>query len=242
MARSVACWVAWVAVIWAASAVNGSGRVGQGRGSRRRLRCASGEPGYCRLPQQPSRLQKGLSTPAPLPATATAQLVGSLASSSAGGLSGAAAGAMIGSVVPGIGTVIGAAVGGLLGSLGGSYLGGMGAKLIGDASGKAGQSVAGSAMPQANQEVAGFPEQATRLPKSVGPPTPSPAVSIPPSPAMAPPAINQQFTFTANMPVAFHNSFDDPTTLQQLETIARRVLDDLMRQARAVQMVDQPQP
>ncbi|MBV4492560.1 hypothetical protein [Pseudomonas oryzicola] len=193
-------------------------------------------------PQQPSRLQKGLSTPAPLPATATAQLVGSLAGSSAGGLGGAAAGAMIGSVVPGIGTVIGAAVGGLLGSLGGSYLGGMGAKLIGDASGKAGQSVAGSAMPQANQEVAGFPEQATRLPKSVGPPTPSPAVSIPPSPAMAPPAINQQFTFTANMPVAFHNSFDDPTTLQQLETIARRVLDDLMRQARAVQMVDQPQP
>ncbi|QXI49013.1 hypothetical protein HU763_006060 [Pseudomonas anuradhapurensis] len=193
-------------------------------------------------PEQPSRLQKGVSTPAPLPATATAQLVGSLAGSSAGGLGGAAAGAMIGSVVPGIGTVIGAAVGGLLGSLGGSYLGGMGAKLIGDASGKAGQAVAGSAMPQANQEVAGFPEQATRLPKNVGPPTPSPAVSIPPSPAMAPPAINQQFTFTANMPVTLHNSFDDPTTLQQLETIARRVLDDLMRQARAVQMVDQPQP
>lgn len=193
-------------------------------------------------PEQPSRLQKGVSTPAPLPATATAQLVGSLAGSSAGGLGGAAAGAVIGSVVPGIGTVIGAAVGGLLGSLGGSYLGGMGAKLIGDASGKAGQSVASSAMPRANQEVAGFSEQATRLPKSVGPPTPSPAVSIPPSPAMAPPAINQQFTFTANMPVTLHNSFDDPTTLQQLETIARRVLDDLMRQARAVQMVDQPQP
>ena len=193
-------------------------------------------------PEQPSRLQKGVSTPAPLPATATAQLVGSLAGSSAGGLGGAAAGAVIGSVVPGIGTVIGAAVGGLLGSLGGSHLGGMGAELIGDASGKAVQSVAGSDAPGASLEVTSLSEQATRLPRNVGPPTPSPAVSIPPSSAVSPPAINQQFTFTANMPVTLHNSFDDPTTLQQLETIARRVLDDLMRQARAVQMVDQPQP
>ncbi|MDM3888339.1 hypothetical protein QSV36_22440 [Pseudomonas sp. BCRC 81390] len=192
--------------------------------------------------EQPSRLQKGVSTPAPLPATSTAQLLGSLAGSSVGGLGGAAAGAMIGSVVPGIGTVIGAAVGGLLGSLGGSQLGGMGAKLIGEASGKAVQSVAGSDAPGASLEVTHLSEQATRAPRNVGPPTPSPAVSIPPSSVVSPPAINQQFTFTANMPVTLHNSLDDPTTLQQLEAIARRMLDDLMRQARAVQMVDQPQP
>ena len=44
------------------------------------------------------------------------------------------------------------------------------------------------------------------------------------------------------MPVTFNNSLDDPTTLQQLEAIARRMLEDLMRQARSVQMADQPQP
>nr|WP_225776647.1 hypothetical protein [Pseudomonas sp. Marseille-Q3773] len=192
--------------------------------------------------EQPSRLQKGLSTPAPLPAASTAQLLGSLAGSSVGGLGGAAAGAMIGSVVPGMGTVIGAAVGGLLGSLGGSHLGGLGAKLIGEASGKGLQSVAGSDAPGASLEVTSLSEQATRSPRNVGPPTPSPVVSIPPSSAVSPPAINQQFTFTANMPVTFNNSLDDPTTLQQLEAIARRMLDDLMRQARSVQMVDQPQP
>jgi hypothetical protein len=63
-----------------------------------------------------------------------------------------------------------------------------------------------------------------------------------PTLATQPAPTNQQFTFTANMPVTFNNSFDDPTTLQQLEAIARRVLDDLMRQARSVQMADQPQP
>lgn len=74
---------------------------------------------------------------------------------------------------------------------------------------------------------------ATQLPSPV-PATPSTAA--PPAP------INQQFTFTANMPVTVTNSLDDPTTLQQLEAIARRVLDDLMRQARSVQMADPPHP
>ena len=168
-------------------------------------------------------------------------LGGSLAGSSAGWLGGAAAGALIGSVVPGIGTVIGGAIGGLLGSLGGGYLGGMGGEWVGGALGKAVASVAGSDAPGASKDTGGIPGQAERLQKSV-PSAPAPAVSTPASPAMATPAINQQFTFTANMPVTFNNSFDDPTTLQQLEAIARRVLDDLMRQARAVQMVDQPQP
>ncbi len=68
------------------------------------------------------------------------------------------------------------------------------------------------------------------------------ATATPESPPTPPPIINQQFTFTANMPVTLNNNFDDPTTLQQLEAIARRVLDDLMRQARSVQMVDQPNP
>lgn len=191
-------------------------------------------------PDQTARLQKNVSTPAALTATSSAQRVGSLAGSSVGGLGGAAAGAMIGSVIPGMGTVIGGAVGGLLGSLGGGYLGGMGVKWVGGASGKSLAFVSGFDATGASQDVAGFPDQASRLQKSVTPAPP--AISTPPSPAVATPSINQQFTFTANMPVTFNNSFDDPTTLQQLEAIARRVLDDLMRQARAVQMVDQPQP
>lgn len=167
-------------------------------------------------PDQTARLQKNVSTPAALTATSSAQRVGSLAGSSVGGLGGAAAGAMIGSVIPGMGTV------------------------IGGASGKSLAFASGFDATGASQDVAGFPDQASRLQKSVTPAPP--AISTPPSPAVATPSINQQFTFTANMPVTFNNSFDDPTTLQQLEAIARRVLDDLMRQARAVQMVDQPQP
>jgi hypothetical protein len=58
------------------------------------------------------------------------------------------------------------------------------------------------------------------------------AASAPPTPA------NQQFTFTANMPVTFNNSLDDPSVIQQLEQIARRTLTDLMARAQSAQMVD----
>ncbi|QHG66584.1 hypothetical protein [Pseudomonas putida] len=165
-------------------------------------------------------------------------LGGTLAGSSAGWLGGAAAGAMIGSVVPGIGTVIGAAVGGALGSLGGGIFGGMAGEFAGGWLGKTVASVTGNDAPGARPDAVNSPAQAAPTQESAG----SPATSTQQSPATVSPTINQQFTFTANMPVTFNNSLDDPTTLQQLEAIARRMLEDLMRQARSVQMADQPQP
>ncbi|MFJ4444185.1 hypothetical protein ACIPZ8_19110 [Pseudomonas sp. NPDC089422] len=165
-------------------------------------------------------------------------LGGTLAGSSAGWLGGAAAGAMIGSVVPGIGTVIGAAVGGALGSLGGGAFGGMAGEFAGGWLGKTVASVTGNDAPGARPDAVDAPAQANRIQESAGPP----ATSTQQSAAAVSPTINQQFTFTANMPVTFNNSLDDPTTLQQLEAIARRMLEDLMRQSRSVQMADQPQP
>ncbi|WP_176506534.1 hypothetical protein [Pseudomonas urethralis] len=141
-----------------------------------------------------------------------------------GTLAGAAAGAAIGSVVPVIGTAIGGLLGGALGSIGGESLGGWFGKALG-----AGLGLENS---PASKHPVSEPARsaAAQLPSSA------------PASAALPAPINQQFTFTANMPVTFSNSLDDPTTLQQLEAIARRVLDDLMRQARSVQMADQPQP
>ncbi|MEN5304835.1 hypothetical protein [Pseudomonas sp. TWI628] len=141
-----------------------------------------------------------------------------------GTLAGAAVGAAIGSVVPVIGTAIGGLLGGALGSMGGESLGGWFGKALGTGLGIENSPAGKHSEPEPVRSVA---EQ-----------SPSSA----PSSAALPAPINQQFTFTANMPVTFNNSFDDPTTLQQLEAIARRVLDDLMRQARSVQMADQPQP
>ena len=60
------------------------------------------------------------------------------------------------------------------------------------------------------------------------------------SPTTPPATVNQQFTFTSNMPVTFNNSLDDPSVLQQLEMIARRQLEELMRQARPAQLADPP--
>ncbi|MQG93423.1 hypothetical protein [Pseudomonas sp. MN1F] len=169
-------------------------------------------------------------------------LGGSLAGSSVGGMGGAALGSVIGSMVlPGIGTVVGAAVGGLLGRFGGGVLGGTAGELAGGWLGKSAVSVIGGDMPAASSDADSSSVRATRPARSAGAAAP-PASSAQQPQAAAPPTINQQFTFTANMPVTFNNSFDDPTTLQQLEAIARRVLDDLMRQARSVQMADQPQP
>ncbi|PVZ31252.1 hypothetical protein [Pseudomonas sp. CC120222-01a] len=165
-------------------------------------------------------------------------LGGTLAGSSAGWLGGATAGAMIGSVVPGIGTVIGAAVGGALGSLGGGAFGGMAGEFAGGWLGKTVASVTGKDAPGGRPDSVNSPAQATRAQDSAGPAATSTQQLL----AAVSPTINQQFTFTANMPVTFNNSLDDPTTLQQLETIARRMLEDLMRQARSVQMADQPQP
>lgn len=141
-----------------------------------------------------------------------------------GTLAGAAAGAAIGSVVPVIGTAIGGLLGGVLGSMGGESIGGWLGKAMGVQTGEA--------QPSAGKE-AGEPSLGAVAPVLNASSTSTPA---------APAPINQQFTFTANMPVTFTNSLDDPNILQQLEAIARRQLEELMLRARSVQLADQPQP
>lgn len=152
-----------------------------------------------------------------------------------GTLAGVAAGAALGSVVPVLGTVLGGLIGGVLGGMvgetAGSQMGRAVAAVTGNDASVAGE---GSAAPAVQ------PVQVTEPIKSIS--QSESATATPESLPTPPPIINQQFTFTANMPVTLNNNFDDPTTLQQLEAIARRVLDDLMRQARSVQMVDQPNP
>ncbi|MCL8301425.1 hypothetical protein [Pseudomonas mosselii] len=144
-----------------------------------------------------------------------------------GGLAGAAAGAAIGSVVPVIGTAIGGLIGGVLGSMGGETIGGWLGKALGS----------GKEEPAAKP---GLGEAA----RAMDSPAPQPPLPAPPvataTPAVPPAPINQQFTFTANMPVTFSNSLDDPSVLQQLEAIARRQLEELMRQARSAQLADTP--
>lgn len=143
-----------------------------------------------------------------------------------GSLASVAAGAALGSVIPGVGTVIG----GLVGWAGGALLAN-GGEAAGGWLGKTLATVLGAGDSPDSQQAEQRPAQ---------PPAAQPLTG--PQPVATPPEVTQHFTFTANMPVTFNNSFEDPNTLQQLEAIARRVLDDLMRQARAVQMADQPQP
>ncbi|MFJ4154179.1 hypothetical protein ACIPZF_05150 [Pseudomonas sp. NPDC089752] len=148
-----------------------------------------------------------------------------------GTLAGTAAGAAIGSVVPVIGTAIGGLIGGVLGGMGGESAGAW-----------LGRMMAPERLPGAGKEAVKQPGLLMPAQESAAEPASQAIASGQPSQPVIQPTVNQQFTFTANMPVTFNNSLDDPTTLQQLEAIARRVLDDLMRQARSVQMADQPYP
>ncbi|WP_411563684.1 hypothetical protein [Pseudomonas shirazensis] len=152
-----------------------------------------------------------------------------------GGLAGAAAGAAIGSVVPVIGTAIGGLVGGVLGSMGGEQIGGWLARLVTSEAPPTEQFAAQrESAPEASPE-----DTCQALAECAKQPS-LPADPSPTVPAAPIPTINQQFTFTANMPVTFNNSPYDPSTLHQLEAIARGQLEELMRQARAVQMFETP--
>lgn len=152
-----------------------------------------------------------------------------------GGLAGAAAGAAIGSVVPVIGTAIGGLVGGVLGSMGGEQVGGWLARLMTSEAPPTEQSAAQrESAPEASPE-----DTCQALAECAKQPSlpADPSQTVPAAPI---PTINQQFTFTANMPVTFNNSLYDPSTLHQLEAIARGQLEELMRRARAVQMFETP--
>lgn len=152
-----------------------------------------------------------------------------------GTLAGAAAGAAIGSVVPVIGTAIGGLIGGALGSMGGESVGGWLARTL---------SMGSSQNPPATvseqrQAPTSVGEAARRLDIATEQPS-IPATTVP-TPATSPrPPINQQFTFTANMPLTLNTTLDDPSVLQQMEAIARRTLSELMERAQSVQLADTP--
>lgn len=154
----------------------------------------------------------------------------------AGGLIGTLAGGAIGSVVPIIGTTFGAALGGLVGGQLGGWLG----KSWFDSTVK-GEVAAEPTVPDQgapDRKVA--PGEVIRSIRREQPPSQNPSVPNPTAPAASAPVYNQQFTFTANMPVTVNNRLDDPLNLQHLEAIARRQLEELMRQARSVQLADTP--
>lgn len=152
-----------------------------------------------------------------------------------GTLAGAAAGAAIGSVVPVIGTAIGGLIGGALGSMGGESVGGWLARTLSMGSSQ------NPPAPVSEQRKAptSVGEAARRLDTAIEQPS-IPATTVP-TPATSPrPPINQQFTFTANMPLTLNTTLDDPSVLQQMEAIARRTLSELMERAQSVQLADTP--
>ncbi|ODB38771.1 hypothetical protein A9L43_18265 [Pseudomonas mosselii] len=164
--------------------------------------------------------------------------------SAVGGLVGTLVGGAIGSVVPVLGTTFGAALGGMVGDqlggwLGKTWFGGKDQPVKGDAAAKAGGAT--SAAPKDTLEQKAVPGDVVRSISSQATPAQGPP-AVTSTPAATPPAAvyNQQFTFTSNMPVSVTNSLDDPGTLAQLETIARRQLEELMRQARSAQLADTP--
>ncbi|MDF0730556.1 hypothetical protein P0Y43_07385 [Pseudomonas entomophila] len=154
-----------------------------------------------------------------------------------GAMAGAAAGAALGSVVP----VLGTAIGGLLGSMVGSAYGeeavGWLASLVPGAKKPSEPASTGNgaqapldvgAVARTLDDTGAVPQAAAGVMATASTST----LGAPPVPA------NQQFTFTANMPVTFNNSLDDPSVLAQLEAIARRTLMDLMARANDAQMSD----
>lgn len=164
--------------------------------------------------------------------------------SAVGGLVGTLVGGAIGSVVPVVGTTFGAALGGMVGDqlggwLGKTWFGGKDQPVKGEAAAKAGEVM--SAAPKDTLEHKAVPGDVVRSISSQATPAQGPP-AVASTPAATPPApvYNQQFTFTSNMPVSVTNSLDDPGTLAQLEAIARRQLEELMRQARSAQLADTP--
>ncbi|CAK9890858.1 hypothetical protein PS652_03711 [Pseudomonas fluorescens] len=165
---------------------------------------------------------------------------GSAAGGFGGALAGAAAGAALGSVVPVLGTAVGGAIGAMLGGMGGEDLGGwLGKRLFG--AGEKPVQVAGSDTKEAS--AVAVPGEVVR---SLAEPSPaaqtlsSLASSTVQSPAPAP-QINQQFTFSPNMPITVQGGLSDPAQFaMNVEAIVRRQFDELIRQATSRQLYDVP--
>ncbi|MGE7992144.1 hypothetical protein ACQKPE_14070 [Pseudomonas sp. NPDC089554] len=195
-----------------------------------------------------SFLDAGLKAAYTYQTATTAQEKGEGYGAAVGGLTGSVIGSVIGAAVL---PVIGAPIGGLIGNFIGDKLGGaLGKAWFSD--GQKAKESPPAAVPaiidklpikQASVEpvwkgpgdvVASMRETERSAPAQRMEQVSTVSTTMPPAP------INQQFTFTANTPVTFTNSLDDPMFQQRLEAIARSQLNELMRQARDVQVFDQP--
>lgn len=164
---------------------------------------------------------------------------GGAAGGLAGALAGGAAGAAIGSIVPVIGTAIGGAVGAFLGGMGGQDIGGfLGKALFGsdektaaiaDKTGDAKPSAAPGDVVKAMAAVAPAPLALPAVVKAAEQSKPEPT------------KVDQQFTFSPNMPVSVQGDVKDPAQLaREIAPYLQRQFEEFSRQASARQLFDAP--
>ncbi|MEE4375775.1 phage tail tape measure protein [Pseudomonas alliivorans] len=164
---------------------------------------------------------------------------GGAAGGLAGALAGGAAGAAIGSIVPVIGTAIGGSVGAFLGGMGGQDIGGfLGKALFGsDEKTEAVAEKGGDAKPSA------APGDVVKAMAAVAPaPLALPAVvKAAEQSKPAPTKVDQQFTFSPNMPVNVQGDVKDPAQLaRDIAPFLQRQFEEFSRQAAARQLFDAP--
>ncbi|MBI6794895.1 phage tail tape measure protein [Pseudomonas syringae] len=164
---------------------------------------------------------------------------GGAAGGLAGALAGGAAGAAIGSIVPVIGTAIGGAVGAFLGGMGGQDIGGfLGKALFGsDEKTEAIAGKTGDAKPSA------APGDVVKAMAAVAPaPLALPAVVKAAEQSKPEPTkVDQQFTFSPNMPVNVQGDVKDPAQLaREIAPYLQRQFEEFSRQAAARQLFDAP--
>ncbi|MEE4995969.1 phage tail tape measure protein [Pseudomonas alliivorans] len=164
---------------------------------------------------------------------------GGAAGGLAGALAGGAAGAAIGSIVPVIGTAIGGAVGAFLGGMGGQDIGGFlgkalfgsdeKAEVIADKRGDAKPSAAPGDVVKAMAAVAPGPLALPAVVKAAEQGKPAPT------------KVDQQFTFSPNMPVNVQGDVKDPAQLaRDIAPFLQRQFEEFSRQAAARQLFDAP--
>ncbi|MCA5967425.1 phage tail tape measure protein [Pseudomonas sp. P129] len=164
---------------------------------------------------------------------------GGAAGGLAGALAGGAAGAAIGSIVPVIGTAIGGAVGAFLGGMGGQDIGGfLGKALFGSdekteaIAGKTGDTKPSAAPGDVVKAMAAVAPAPLALPAVV-----KAAEQSKPEPAK----VDQQFTFSPNMPVNVQGDVKDPAQLaRDIAPFLQRQFEEFSRQAAARQLFDAP--
>ncbi|WP_442109230.1 hypothetical protein [Pseudomonas sp. NUPR-001] len=152
----------------------------------------------------------------------------------AGGLLGSVIGGVVGSVIPVVGTSIGVMLGGMAGDAIGGWLG---KRLVTPSSE---QPLADK--PTDNALAAARPGDLVRSLASAAPESQALPMLLKANPELVTaPAVNQQFTFTPNMPITVQGSVSDPTQLaQNLQAMVRRELEELMRMATSRQLSDVP--